>query len=76
MGGFLSDLVCISLLHKPLIHVGSVPPKMLSPLIKLAHLEMAKLQKERKLSLFPAESYVDEVIAALNQKTGCQGTGD
>ncbi|MDE2645494.1 MAG: IS1634 family transposase [Bacteroidota bacterium] len=46
-------------------HMGSVPEgKPLEALVQLAHLELARLQEQIKPTLFPAESYVDEVVAA------------
>ena len=47
--------------------MGSVRPDAVDVLVKLAELELAKLQEARKPSLFPAESYVEDVVAARNQ---------
>ena len=48
-------------------HMGSVRPDAVEPLVKLAELELARLQEERKPSLFPAESYVEDVVVARTQ---------
>ena len=46
-------------------HMGSVPDgKPLEALVQLARLEMVRIQEQTKPSLFPAESYVDEVVTA------------
>ncbi|MXW15576.1 MAG: IS1634 family transposase [Rhodothermaceae bacterium] len=46
-------------------HMGSVPEgKPLEALVQLAHLEMVRIQEQIKPTLFPAESYVEEVVAA------------
>ena len=45
-------------------HMGSVRPDAVDALVKL---ELAKLQEARKPSLFPAESYVEDVVAARTQ---------
>ena len=45
-------------------HMGSVRPEAVDGLVKIAYLELARIQQERRPSLFPAESYVDEVVAA------------
>ena len=46
-------------------HMGSVPEgEALEILVRLAHLEMARIQEEIKPTLFPAESYVDEMVVA------------
>ncbi len=48
-------------------HMGSVRPEAVDSLVKLAKLELAKLQEARKPSLFPPESYAEEVVAARTQ---------
>jgi len=45
-------------------HMGSVHPDAVDGLVKIAYLELARIQEERHPTLFPAESYVDEVVAA------------
>ena len=46
-------------------HMGSVPEgKPLEALVQLAHLEMVRIQEQVKPTLFPAESYVEQVVAA------------
>ena len=41
-------------------HMGSVPDgEPLAALLRLAHLEIERLQEQTQPSLFPAESYVD-----------------
>ena len=45
-------------------HMGSVRPEAVDGLVKIAHLELARIQEERHPSLFPAASYVDEVVEA------------
>ncbi len=49
-------------------HMGSVPPDVVDGLVKIAYLEIARIQQERQPSLFPAESYVDELVAARRKK--------
>ncbi len=46
-------------------HMGSVPEgEPLEVLLRLAYLEMERIQRETKPTLFPAESYVDEMVLA------------
>lgn len=46
-------------------HMGSVPPgKPLEALLRLASLELIRLQEQAQPSLFPAETYVDEMVQA------------
>ncbi len=49
-------------------HMGSVPPgKPLQALLQLAELEMARMQEQAQPTLFPAESYVEEMVHARLQ---------
>jgi len=46
-------------------HMGSVPEgEPLEALLRLAHIEMERIQQETKSTLFPAESYVDEMVVS------------
>ncbi len=49
-------------------HMGSVHPDAVDGLVKIAYLELARIQEARHPTLFPAESYVDEVVAARKKK--------
>ncbi len=49
-------------------HMGSVHPDAVDGLVKIAYLELARIQEDLQPSLFPAESYVDEVVAARRKK--------
>lgn len=49
-------------------HMGSVRPEAVDGLVKIAYLELARIQQARRPSLFPAESYVDEVVAARRKQ--------
>jgi len=45
--------------------MGSVPEgEPLEALLRLAHIEMERIQQETKPTLFPAESYVDEMVVS------------
>ena len=48
--------------------MGSVHPDAVDGLVKIAYLELARIQEARHPTLFPAESYVDEVVAARKKK--------
>ncbi len=39
-------------------HMGSVHPDAVDGLVKIAYLELARIQEDLQPSLFPAESYV------------------
>ncbi len=49
-------------------HMGSVHPDAVDGLVKIAYIELARIQEARHPTLFPAESYVDEVVAARKKK--------